>query len=188
MRPSFPASDIWWLSLETYSNFLTWGSPLLRDIWWLSLETCLKLFTWGTPLPVTSGGHHWRHVQSFSLDDVPPTGTDIWWSPNHVQLTSGLYFLVQWMFHKSICGPQNFFKIGEIQCILHKTRKLKVLRSIHNERLRKRNFFRCLPLISVNIPMGFLRTHLLAISLSYSLSLNDDLRYSQSQMFYRKPE
>ena len=67
-------------------------------------------------------------------------------------------------------------KIEEIQCILHKTRKLKVLRSIHNVRLRNRNFLRCLPLISVNIPMGFLRTDLLAISLSYSLSLNDDFR------------
>ena len=46
----------------------------------------------GTPSPtqlVTSGGHHWRSVQTCSLEK-PHTGTDIWW-PKHVWLASGRY-------------------------------------------------------------------------------------------------
>ena len=30
-------------------------------------------------LLVTSGGHYWRPVQTCSLEDPYPTGTDIWW-------------------------------------------------------------------------------------------------------------
>ena len=54
--------------------------------------------TWvPTPFPsyllVTSGDHHWRPVQTCSLQDPPsPTGTDIWWWPlKQVRLASGLY-------------------------------------------------------------------------------------------------
>ena len=50
--------------------------------------------TWdmGTPGPspffllVTSGSHHWRCVETCSLEDYP--STDIWWLPKHVWLTS----------------------------------------------------------------------------------------------------
>ena len=38
---------------------------------------------------VTSGDHHWRSVQTCSLEK-PHTGTDIWW-PKHVWLESGRY-------------------------------------------------------------------------------------------------
>ena len=46
-----------------------------------------------SPLRLTSGGQHWRLVQTCSLEDLPsPTGTDIqWWPPKCVQLASGQY-------------------------------------------------------------------------------------------------
>ena len=40
-----PATDIWWLSLET----LDLPPPATTDIWWSSLETCSNLFTWRLP-------------------------------------------------------------------------------------------------------------------------------------------
>ena len=45
----------------------------------------------GTPpqLLVTSGGHHWRSVQTCSLED-PHSGIDIWWPLKHIRLASGL--------------------------------------------------------------------------------------------------
>ena len=42
------------------------------------------------PLLVRFGGHHWRPVQIFSLEDPSPTSTDIWW-PKYAWLTSGRY-------------------------------------------------------------------------------------------------
>ena len=36
------------------------------------------------PLLVTSGDHHWRPIQTCSLQDPSPTGTDIWWLLKHV--------------------------------------------------------------------------------------------------------
>ena len=53
-----------------------------------------KTLNKGTPrlalglLLVTSGGHHWRPVQTCSLR-TPSTGTDVWWPLKYVQLTNG---------------------------------------------------------------------------------------------------
>ena len=48
-----------------------------------------------SPLLVTSGGHHWRPVQTCSLDltvqGASPITTDIWWPPKHIQLANGQY-------------------------------------------------------------------------------------------------
>ena len=42
------------------------------------------------PLLLTSGGHHWRPIQTCSFDD--PCGIDIWWWPmKHVRFASGRY-------------------------------------------------------------------------------------------------
>ena len=40
----------------------------------------------GTSPAVTSGGHHWGPVQTCSLQNLPPTSTDIWWLLKHVRL------------------------------------------------------------------------------------------------------
>ena len=49
----------------------------------------------GPPYPLlllASGGHHWKPVQTCSLEDLPLTGTDtLWQPPKHVQLASGQY-------------------------------------------------------------------------------------------------
>ena len=42
------------------------------------------------PLAVTSGGHHWRRVQTCSLEDPTPTSTDIWWPLKHIPLVVGI--------------------------------------------------------------------------------------------------
>ena len=42
------------------------------------------------PLAVTSGGHHWRLVQTCSLEDPTPTSTDIWWPLKHIPLVVGI--------------------------------------------------------------------------------------------------
>ena len=34
--------------------------------------------TWDLRIPVTSGGHHWKPVQTCSLQDPLPTSADIW--------------------------------------------------------------------------------------------------------------
>ena len=48
-----------------------------------------------TSLLLTSGGHHWRPVQTCSLEDQPPlhpSGTGLyWWPPKRVWLASGQY-------------------------------------------------------------------------------------------------
>ena len=46
-----------------------------------------------SPLLVTSGGHHWRPVQTCSLEFTVrmPHCTDIWWSLKHVWLASRWY-------------------------------------------------------------------------------------------------
>ena len=43
---------------------------------------------WSHPSVVRSGGHHWRPVQSCSLEEAPVTNTDIR-RPKHIQLASG---------------------------------------------------------------------------------------------------
>ena len=74
-----------------------------------------------TPL-VTSGGHHWRPVQTCSLGltaQTPSTGTDIWWPPKHILLASGRYasywngflFLVLWFLFPDFCLPPT--KLGK---------------------------------------------------------------------------
>ena len=35
---------------------------------------------------MTSGGQHWRSVQTCSLEDPPPIGSEIWWLLKHVRL------------------------------------------------------------------------------------------------------
>ena len=35
-------------------------------------------------LLMASGGQHWKPVETCSLEDHPPTGTDIWWLLKHV--------------------------------------------------------------------------------------------------------
>ena len=42
------------------------------------------------PMLVTSGGHHWKPVQTCSFEDPTPISTDIWWL-KHTQLASGWY-------------------------------------------------------------------------------------------------
>ena len=49
------------------------------------------------PLLVTSGGHHWRPVQTCSLEDPPPTSTDNWWPPKHVRLAFLLECFLVWL-------------------------------------------------------------------------------------------
>ena len=45
------------------------------------------------PLPVRSGGHYWKPVQTCSLDLTVwgPSGTDIWWPPKDMWLASRQY-------------------------------------------------------------------------------------------------
>ena len=58
--------------------------------------------TWGPSMPllVTTGGHHWRPVQTSSLEDPPPS-TDIWWLPKHVGWQA--HILLESMF-SYFCG------------------------------------------------------------------------------------
>ena len=46
------------------------------------------------PTSLTSGGNHWRHVQTCLLEDLnpPPPYTNIlWWPPKQVRLARGWY-------------------------------------------------------------------------------------------------
>ena len=74
-----PSSDIWWPSLETSWNLFigphcTAPSPIPRDrTSWFAPSRLGTYRTWGPttlvpPLLVTSGGHHWRPVETCSLD------------------------------------------------------------------------------------------------------------------------
>ena len=49
-----------------------WGPPA-SDIWWWSLETCSNF--WGPPLGVTSGGGYWNwSTYGFQVGGTHPTG------------------------------------------------------------------------------------------------------------------
>ena len=56
---------------------------------------------------VTSGGHHWKPVQTCSFEDPPaPPGSEIWW-PKRVQLASGLTHLTGILSCFKICHKIN---------------------------------------------------------------------------------
>ena len=55
------------------------GTLLYRNSQPLPPLPTWDLTIWNPPLLVTSGSHHWRPVQTFSLQDPHPTGSDIWW-------------------------------------------------------------------------------------------------------------
>ena len=66
---------------------LTLASPWT---WHLTVEGT-PLWTWTSlyrdRLLVTSGGHHWRSVQTYSFQDPTCSGADIWWLLMYVQLS-----------------------------------------------------------------------------------------------------
>ena len=84
--PMWPLSMMHWsLLYRPLSRHGAWGHWEAIQKWDMGIPTLL----------VTSGGHHWRPVQTCSLDltvQAPlPHVTDIWWPLKHVWLVSRRY-------------------------------------------------------------------------------------------------
>ena len=63
----------------------------------------------GTPLLVTYGGHHWRPVQTCSLQDCSPTSAFIWWPLKYVRSAQAGGTHPTVMLSCSIQSPQHTF-------------------------------------------------------------------------------
>ena len=62
---------------------------------------------------MTSGGHHWRPVQIYSLQDTPPpTGADNWWLLKHV-----------WLVQASGTHPTGMFSCQTFVDVIPQTSK-----------------------------------------------------------------
>ena len=72
--------------------------------------------TWISYLLLTSGGHHWRPVQTCSLEYLPPTSTDTYWQPpKHMQLASSQY-ASYWYAVLFDNGSRKFSEYSLISC------------------------------------------------------------------------